>query len=100
MYKCIRVYNSIYNSKLDVIFYMFLNVYIFKYLSLSVSDFECFLNVLIFQVRAHYTLFLDDCTLIESSRDNEGEPFEFVTGIGQHHHGHGHLHPHHPQIDH
>ena len=36
------------------------------------------------QVRAHYTLFLDDCTLIESSRDNEGEPFEFVTGIGQH----------------
>merc|ERR1711936_1087948 len=34
-------------------------------------------------VRAHYTLFLDDCTLIESSRDNGGEPFEFVTGIGQ-----------------
>jgi len=34
-------------------------------------------------VRAHYTLFLDDCTMIESSRDNEGEPFEFVTGIGQ-----------------
>merc|ERR1712210_348051 len=34
-------------------------------------------------VRAHYTLFLDDCTLIESSRDNDGQPFEFVTGIGQ-----------------
>jgi len=34
-------------------------------------------------VRAHYTLFLDDCTMIESSRDNGGEPFEFVTGIGQ-----------------
>merc|ERR1712241_168728 len=34
-------------------------------------------------VRAHYTLFLDDCTMIESSRDAEGEPFEFVTGTGQ-----------------
>ena len=34
-------------------------------------------------MRAHYTLFLDDCTMIESSRDAEGEPFEFVTGIGE-----------------
>merc|ERR1712127_331318 len=34
-------------------------------------------------VAAHYTLFLDDCTLVESSRDNAGEPFEFVIGEGK-----------------
>merc|ERR1719305_954269 len=45
--------------------------------------FNCFKMFSMFQVVAHYTLFLDDCTLIESSRDNGGEPFEFVTGIGQ-----------------
>merc|ERR1712215_262481 len=33
-------------------------------------------------VSAHYVLFLDDCTLIESSRDQHGKPFSFVIGAG------------------
>ena len=49
-------------------------------------------------MRAHYTLFLDDCTMIESSRDAEGEPFEFVTGIGEQI-GDKHDHPQHHILD-
>merc|ERR1712055_260868 len=33
-------------------------------------------------VTAHYVLHLDDCTFIESSRDNGGEPFSFQVGTG------------------
>ena len=34
------------------------------------------------QVTAHYALFLDDCTFIESSRD-DGEAFTFIIGVGK-----------------
>ena len=42
------------------------------------------------QVTTHYVLYLDDCTLIDSSRDRE-EPFTFIIGEGRSSQGPGQI---------